>query len=116
MATYQYRPLNKELKEIRVLYFEVDSHTSPDAPIRCRLETVSLLDPHRQKYLAISYSWGKAFSSGEKPKYTKIELEGIPHEVPETAEIALRSVYSRPLAEPKPDFNVPVWIDSICIN
>jgi hypothetical protein len=42
MATYQYRPLNKELKEIRVLYFEVDSHTSPDAPIRCRLETVSL--------------------------------------------------------------------------
>jgi hypothetical protein len=110
MATHQYRPLNKDLKEIRVLYLEPTSHISPEAPVRCRLENVSLSDPHRHKYIAISYSWGK------DPPLTDIELEGKPFKVSKTAEIALRGLYSRSLAWPKPDFTIPVWIDTICIN
>jgi hypothetical protein len=90
MAGYRYRPLNTDLKEIRLLYFEPSSHLAPEAPVRCRIEHESLSDPHNHNYVAISYTWGTNPNG-------KIVLDGELVKVQETAETALRGTFSRSL-------------------
>jgi len=107
---YNYRPLKQEPPEIRLLYFEPDSHCTNETRVRCRLEHVSLRDARNHNYIAMSYSWGKDKSR------TEVDLNGQCVKFLTPAERALRGAFSRSLAFPQLDLSAPVWIDQICIN
>ena len=53
-ATF-YQPLNKQRKEIRIAH--VQAALGNLGPIRCRLETVSLLSKPKPSYVTLSYCW-----------------------------------------------------------
>ena len=106
--TYTYQSLDEKRMQIRVLCFEPDSHLTPETQVRCHLRHVSLEDA--PNHVAISYAWGTDKST------KKITLDGEEFEVRISTESALRGLYSRSLAWPKPDFDVPVWIYGICID
>ncbi|KAK4495926.1 hypothetical protein PRZ48_013194 [Zasmidium cellare] len=108
--TYNYRPLNNDLQEIRLLRFLRETTSPAGGPILSfRVETTSLLDDPIRPYYAISYAWG------DEAEWTAIALDGIPIKVPRSAEQALRGAL---LGHADAELNVdyPFWIDAICIQ
>jgi hypothetical protein len=95
-----YRPLNSELKEIRLL--EVAPGTADDI-VSGTLKHVSLVDDPKPAYETISYCWGPARD------HVFIMLDGRMVTVPPSSEAAVR----RMRLSDKPRV---LWIDAICID
>ncbi|OJD29679.1 ankyrin repeat and sam domain containing protein 6 [Diplodia corticola] len=101
---YQYQPLNKFEKVIRVL-FRCHGHSiSRKEPLQCKVKHFSLLDTPPPRYAAISYSWGSSKS------VERILLDGRSIEISASAAGVLRFAFN---AE---DESMPVWVDAVCIN
>ena len=106
---FEYKPLNPDRKETRVLVFEQKSHgqnRQSSSTLSCRLKVISLLNEPQPLYYAISYCWGK------DPPLQRIVLNGDEAWVPESAVKALQTV-CHPVYGKR---DLPVWIDAICIN
>ncbi|KAE9369151.1 hypothetical protein N431DRAFT_560063 [Stipitochalara longipes BDJ] len=100
---FQYEPLNPLAHEIRILVLEPHSKKEPEAQVQCRLSRVSLNDPNRPSYEALSYVWGDSFVT------EPILLHEQPFKITQALWTALR--YLR--LEDKPRI---IWVDAICIN
>ena len=99
-APYQYKPLNDDLKEIRLLNlhrgdFKADIHIS--------IDTVSLAPDNNPTYEALSYVWG----SLENP----IDIQVGAHTLAVTHNLAEALPYLRYRDKPR-----VLWIDAICVN
>lgn len=106
-AMFTYPPLDATRKEIRLLEFHEDFPIHDyDVFLSCSTMVVSLDDPDRPPYRAISYTWGDSSVRRD------ILVNGQTFLVPKNAEVALRNLHSK-VAGDKP---VRLWIDSICIN
>lgn len=141
MATgYQYKSLNRERQEVRLLCFAADDapHTGfSKEPLKCTIKHLSTLIEPLPEYYAISYTWGDSQRRGT------ILVGGKPITVPLNAEIALRYLLTSkqrekatappvlldatilaespvdvksPAAPDWPETEIRFWIDSICIN
>jgi hypothetical protein len=103
---FKYQPLDPERKEIRVLYFEPNSHLRSELEVlRFRSKHISLNAYPLIIYNAISYCWG------ENPRTKTIVIDDSEVSVPVSTETALRSTHRK-----KAGLDIPVWIDAICIN
>lgn len=102
-TSYQYRPLNPDKHEIRLLWIEpyALAPSAHEKVVECRLYHASLLD--KPEYMALSYVWGN-------PKETRvIKLNGFPFEVTVNLDIALRKMRERNVSR-------ALWVDAVCIN
>lgn len=97
--TFEYTPLDKTRREIRLLRFERNSHISESEPVRCQIEVVDLDDDPPPVFNAISYTWGT------NPRRRSIVLNGRALNVPESSEEALRNACQEHL-------DMPVWNDA----
>jgi hypothetical protein len=97
---YEYEPLGRERKEIRLLTLQPGSG---NAMLFCTLATAYLDTPTPPRYETISYV------CGDQKIKAPINLHGSEVEVPATSEAALR----RMRREDRPR---TLWIDAICIN
>lgn len=96
--TYNYSPLNAELRHIRLISLRPGAFKDP---IQCRLMHV-LLD-ESPEYEALSYVWGN-------PQVTRlVRIEREAFQVTANLESALR--YIRLADRPR-----KLWVDAICIN
>lgn len=105
---FQYSPLDREKKEIRLLQF--DSNDSFDGPIRAYIIRAPLND--KLVYFALSYTWG----SSERTR--SISLSG--HDFPVTENLyqalhAIRAFLSDPEGKENQRYWY-IWIDAISIN
>ena len=120
MSRYQYRPLNAQNNEIRLLYpvyktvsgvsaryrgnlgkICADIFVAPDLTLEFELRAVSQDD--EPIYTALSYVWGK-------PKTLKtITVNGCVFPITQNLEVALRHLQYD-------DIQPAIWIDAICIN
>jgi hypothetical protein len=97
---YEYEPLDRERKEIRLLTLQPGSR---NAMLFCTLATAYLDTPTPPRYETISYVCGDQKIKGP------INLHGSEVEVPATSEAALRRMRRK-------DRPRTLWIDAICIN
>ena len=97
---YQYRSLEAERKEIRLLTVYAGKAGSR---VECSLQHISLLDEQRPEYKTVSYVWGVATQKD------CVFIDGRVHECPASAHAALCCL--RLASE-----DIVLWIDSICIN
>ena len=97
---YEYEPLDRKRKEIRLLILQPGSGTDM---LSCTLETAFLDTPTPPHYETISYVCGN-----QAVKAT-INLHGSETEVPATSEAALRRMRRK-------DRPRILWIDTVCIN
>src|SRR3954471_24515307 len=77
-GTSLYKVLDKSKEQIRVLYIQPSSDFT--AQVHATLHTISLNDPNRSKYNALSYCWAqdspaKGLESGIPPP--TIMLDGV---------------------------------------
>jgi hypothetical protein len=100
-ASEVYEPLG--IDEIRIAQIKSDS--SEDEDVHCHLLHVPRNAPGQ--YQALSYAWGPPHERG----LGRIYLEGIPHPVTRTMEIALRKLRRKNGQSP-----LTIWIDALCIN
>jgi len=100
-ASEVYGPLG--LDEIRIA--QINCASSEDEDIHCHLLHVQRNAPGQ--YQALSYAWGPPHERG----LGRIYLEGIPHPVTRTMEIALRKLRRKHGQSP-----LTIWIDALCIN
>jgi hypothetical protein len=99
MAPYPYKPLDHDLREIRLLQMKQFSSTS--ASVCCSLNTVSLSD--KPNYFALSYVWGR-------PDFDEqILIDGTATAVTKTLLQSLRNIRGVFGA-------VLIWVDALCIN
>ena len=98
---YTYEPLGDN--EIRIA--EIRSASSEDEDVHCRLKQVSRDEPG--DYRTLSYAWGHPGERGQGLIY----LEGTPHPVTRTMELALRKLRHKANEPP-----LLIWIDALCIN
>ncbi|KAE9362973.1 HET-domain-containing protein [Stipitochalara longipes BDJ] len=96
-----YKPLGDN--EIRIA--EIRSASSEDEDVHCHLKHVSRDAPG--DYQSLSYAWGP-FEELDKGL---IFIEGIPHPVTRTMELALRKLRRKTSQPP-----LLIWIDALCIN
>lgn len=101
LLVYQYKQLNRERKEIRVL--DVQPFTS-DGMVQCSVRHVSLLDDPISNYEAVSYVWSLI-----KGDPVCIKLDGHTISVPPAAEDVLKNLRH-------PAKKRVLWVDAICIN
>jgi hypothetical protein len=101
LASKLYKPLGHN--EIRIA--EIRSASSEHEDLHCHLIHVPRDNP--EEYQALSYAWGPPHERG----LGQIYLEGTPHPVTRTMEIALRKL-RRTSGEPP----LMLWIDALCIN
>jgi hypothetical protein len=97
-SPFEYQPLNREKREIRLLTLYPDAWNKP---ISCSLQIVSLDD--NPSYRALSYVWGN-------PKITHPILL---HNQPFDATVNLTAALRRLRDEIQP---LVLWVDAICIN
>ena len=102
-AGYKYKPLDKELAEIRVLV--LNPNPCFDKELSCTLVNMPLSNAHDadNKYEALSYCWGDATRSHE------ILIDGCFFGITASAESALRHLRNT-------DKVRRLWVDAICIN
>lgn len=107
---YEYKPLDHDSKQIRLLRFQGNQQSLEDGSILSfKVEVISLLDESIVPYYAISYAWG------ENPGSANIILDGSQVTVPDSSEQALRGVfYGYHLTNL--DLACGIWIDAICIQ
>lgn len=99
LVTALYLPLDKESIDVRLIILEPDS--VQEAPVRCRLETVKLID--HPAYEALSWAWG------DNNTLEQISLNDHMWMAPSSAVTALRYLrYS--------DRSRVLWIDALSIN
>jgi hypothetical protein len=97
---YEYKPLDRERKQIRLLTVQPGSG---DDMLSCTLATAYLDTSTSPRYETISYV------CGDQKIKAPINLHGSEVEVPATSEAALRRMRRK-------DRPRTLWIDSICIN
>jgi hypothetical protein len=97
---YEYEPLDRERKEIRLLTLQPGSG---NAMLFCTLATAYLDTPTPPRYETISYV------CGDQTVKATINLHGSEVRVPATSEAALRRMR-------RSDRSRTLWIDAICIN
>jgi hypothetical protein len=97
---YEYEPLVRERKEIRLLTLQPGSG---NAMLFCTLATAYLDTPTPPRYETISYV------CGDQTVKATINLHGSEVRIPATSEAALRRMRRR-------DRPRTLWIDAICIN
>jgi hypothetical protein len=95
-----YSPLDALKQEIRTVVLSAGDF---EDDIYCELGTVSLLDPNRSSYEALSYAWGEA-----RP-VRKIFINGKRCSITGNLESALRHLRYK-------DKPRRLWVDAICIN
>ncbi|KAI6353575.1 hypothetical protein ACKVWC_008558 [Pyricularia oryzae] len=102
-----YEPLSAADCQIRVLTLlaagESGGSGDASAPIRCELETVSLLAPAVEGYTALSYMWG-----GVEGEARTIAVDGRRFRATPNLHAALRQLRSKGHRR--------LWIDAVCIN
>lgn len=96
---FRYTPLDQPNEQIRLLTIHPGE---PDSPIECTLALV-FLKPQPPPYVAISYTWGPP-----TPTVT-ISINGKAMPVRQSCHDALHTMRLH-------RFEVPLWIDAICIN
>lgn len=97
-SEYQYLPLQKQSRDIRVISL-LSGRWQDD--IQCSIQTISL--DHQPDYRALSYVWGD-------PAITKpIFVDKLKVQVTTNLESALRHLR-------EPDKPLTLWIDALCIN
>ncbi|KAK4495933.1 hypothetical protein PRZ48_013201 [Zasmidium cellare] len=107
---YEYKPLDPETNEIRLLRASPAPFPSPwTKTLRFNVETVQLSNVDTiPSYYAISYVWGP------NVRRSKVYLDGQVLVIPHGAERALRGVLKGIRAATlKP---LPLWIDAVCID
>ena len=102
MPKFQYKPLDKNRKEIRILRLHPASLSSAD-PVECTLLHVSLKSVRKPKYETVSYCWGDAFARA------KITVNCRTLEIGSSAECVLRRMRTC-------NHTRTLWIDTVCIN
>jgi hypothetical protein len=101
---YQYRDLNPEKNEIRLLkILPKNSDSGLDSHVECSLFITPLNSA--PEYQALSYTWR---DSAERPKLGYILLDGYPFKIPPNLENAIFELRS--------DSMQIFWIDALCIN
>ncbi|PMD31987.1 HET-domain-containing protein [Hyaloscypha variabilis F] len=100
-------PLNiyKPLRDNEIRIAEIESASSEDEDVHCHLIHVSR--NASGDYQSLSYAWGPE----EELDKGLIYLEGTPHPVTRTMELALRK-----LRRKTNDAPLLIWIDALCIN
>ncbi|KAI6358228.1 hypothetical protein MCOR25_007394 [Pyricularia grisea] len=103
-----YEPLSAADCQIRVLTLLTAEESgggegNASAPIRCSLETVSLLAPAVEDYTALSYMWG-----GIEGETRTIAVDGRLFQATPNLHAALRQLRNRGYRR--------LWIDAVCIN
>ena len=105
LPQFEFRPLNNEKSEIRVVYLQGTSTVITQdgfESLACAfIEHVSL--QAESKFLALSYVWGDATQK------FPILLDGHVFHVTRNLFEALKRLQHA-------DYTVPIWIDAICIN
>ena len=106
--SYQYRPLDFDSYEIRILTF--DSEPSQRTKIACSMEHDSLIDP--SPYIALSYCWGSPNTT------VPILLGGCDAHVTTNLDAALRGVleYQKARRPVRSKALTRLWVDALCIN
>lgn len=99
--SYEYRPLDAEQKEFRLL--TVQGYSISTDPVRCTMSHASLRNAQKPRYEAISYVWG------DQTKRSFIIVDGKVLGVPASAEYVLRRMR-------KEEEDRMLWIDAVCIN
>lgn len=99
---YEYRPLNWEQKEIRMLLLQPSSRTSHrrQGVLQCSMQYAQLATMSSPKYETASYVWGDASHR------SCILIDGKVMDIPMSAERVLRSFKA----------GTVIWIDAVCIN
>ena len=100
ISTYQYTPLNNDVKEIRLLTLHEGTF---EADIKTSLHTASLNPDHPSTYEALSYVWG----SPETPIQIQVGLQTLA--VTKNLAEALRYIRYK-------DKRRVLWIDAICVD
>ncbi len=100
-TNFHYTPLSDPASQIRLLYI---APGPPDSPVHCTIAAVSL-KPEPPSYVAISYTWGPP-----TPTAT-ITIDGKALVVRQSCYNVLRTMRLNDVG-----FDVPVWIDAVCIN
>ncbi|KAL8805983.1 MAG: hypothetical protein Q9182_001640 [Xanthomendoza sp. 2 TL-2023] len=119
MAPYQYTPLKKEAKEIRLLTLLPDIL---ETPIHITIKTVVLSDKKVPKFEALSYAWGDPADRLDifvklKPskrdilQWIKNPKRAGPTTLPVTRNLAEALKHLRLEDRPR-----VFWIDAICVN
>ncbi|KAL5327044.1 hypothetical protein ACEPPN_004734 [Leptodophora sp. 'Broadleaf-Isolate-01'] len=126
---YKYKPLaHPSSKTIRLL--ELLPAVDLDAPIRIRLRSVSLLDPNRPTYEALSYCWGDLADSGtvwrqievaalededsEEPAVSALDCEAVREKY--GLILIKQNLYGALLRLRLEDRKRLIWVDAMCIN
>ncbi|KAK5164344.1 uncharacterized protein LTR77_010040 [Saxophila tyrrhenica] len=112
--TYNYRPLDVGKQEIRILSIS-PQRLDDQSPLQGHLQHVSLLHDNIEKIIPISYVWG---SPNDKKK---LLIDGLPLDIPASADITLRHFvhylnYGPGKDDTKELSKRPFWLDSVCIN
>ena len=89
ITQYEYTPLNTKKKQIRLLYVDPTRLFSEGEPLDCNIEHVSLSTIGRPLYYAIYYVWADIRNRRD------IFINGQTLSVPESADTALRRLYTR---------------------
>ena len=105
LQDYQYKPLDFDTHEIRLL--RMDWTSSEDSEVSYSLEHASLIDPG--SYIAVSYCWGDLTTTH------RIRLEEGIIRITSNLHSALRAVRNLKF---KSEHNAitRLWVDAICIN
>lgn len=98
---YPYQPLDKNIKEMRVLILLPNADST--AEIQCRLERRCMKE--KQSYAALSYVWGEA--NGKDSPH--IQLNEVPFLVTPNLYSALKNLRH-------PTRTHVLWVDALCIN
>ncbi|KAF2809800.1 uncharacterized protein BDZ99DRAFT_532506, partial [Mytilinidion resinicola] len=107
MAAFQYQPLDRSRKEIRLLILEDPPNPSRaifrSTTLKCRMIHTSLRFSPRPDYYALSYVWG------DPTPVINIEIDGKHTKITKNLAEALGSI------QKNTNYHV-IWADAICIN
>lgn len=115
MALFEYTPLNRQTRSIRLLRFEDESRTTPGLRMSCLMETFELA--RCPPFFALSYTWGSPDLCHE------ISINGKTLRVRENLYVAMSVLQKLPTTQVSHDplrehelHHRHFWVDAICIN
>ena len=94
-----------------MLCFDLEEQ-SPDQPLRCEMQHVSLLEDQLPLYKACSYTWGETSSRKD------IVIDGVGTSIPVNSELALRCLHDKhagSLNSSGRQLSL-LWMDALCID
>ena len=103
---YNYRVIQPNVQEVRVLCIDPYRNVGDRAPLRCELKHMSLQkslqDLPIEHFVAVSYCWGTSKKRG------RIVIDGQLVTIPRSAAVAIRNLSKVS--------SYPLWIDAVCID